>query len=349
MPSAARPAPAARSAAGLRWAPWGRTGLRLALSALLVGLLILQLNEHQAHWQAHAGLHGLRAWLLALASVLLLPVNLGLEVAKWRLLGRAWGLTAMAPAARAVMAGQVFALVTPARLGDYAGRLWRVRPRGRLLGAAALALSRFGQLAAALLLLAALLIVVPHPLDARLSGAGAAASGALGLALLIGTLAPTPALRLLRRWAWLARTVRRARLVLPDHSPWSARRLALVAALSVLRHAVIVAQLMLLTWAFAPEASMSILPLVGLAAALTFVLKSAVPSVALAELGIREAVAVAVAGAFGLSVAAAFQATLALFLINLLVPGVLALPLALQLLMSPGAPAPTGPAENAAC
>ena len=339
MPNRTPQAPPSASAAqrgrARRWAlgPLRRLAqhplARVGVSVLLLAAVGAHVMAQPAAWAEQPGLQGARGWLLAAAALALLPVNLGLEVLKWRWLGRAWGLTRTRSALAGVLAGHVLGMATPARLGEYAGRLWAVRPRLRMVGLVGLAVSRLGQLAAALLLAGGLLAVADTPLDGNTRLLAAGALVAVGAAVLAATLAPGLAFGLLGRVG----LVRRLSGVLPRHSPWSRRRLGVTAAASALRHGVIVAQLVLLALAFWPAGAPAPLGTLVLAAALAFVLKAGVPTVALAELGVREAVAVGVASWLSLPQGALFQATLALFLINLLLPALASLPVLLPKLI----------------
>lgn len=101
---------------------WARRVVGLVLLALMVGQVLHQQNltdwwaDLQQKWQD--GSHAI--WLVA--TLALLPLNWGLEVAKWRQLllhnwAPSWGL-----AARAVLAGVTVSLATPNRVGEYGGR-----------------------------------------------------------------------------------------------------------------------------------------------------------------------------------------------------------------------------------
>ena len=64
------------------------------------------------------------------------------------------------------------------------------------------------------------------------------------------------------------------------------------------------------------------------------------PSFTLADLGIREGFAVYFMGLYGIAEAAAFNGALALFGLNILLPALAGLPLALRLRVAAEAPAP---------
>src|SRR5690242_441279 len=63
-------------------------------------------------------------WPLALAAALLLAANVGVEAWKFRyMLGKASTRISFASAIHAVLAGAAAGIVTPNRVGEYAGRL----------------------------------------------------------------------------------------------------------------------------------------------------------------------------------------------------------------------------------
>jgi hypothetical protein len=76
-----------------------------------------------------------------------------------------------------------------------------------------------------------------------------------------------------------------------------------------------------------------------LGVALVFFAKSAVPSVTLGDLGVRESAAVFFLGFYGVAEAAAFNASLGLFAVNILLPALAGLALLPRLAAVP-APAP---------
>jgi hypothetical protein len=103
-------------------------------------------------------------------------------------------------------------------------------------------------------------------------------------------------------------------------------------------------QFVLLVFAFEPGAAW--LP-VMMGVALVFFAKSAIPSFTLGDLGIREGAAVFFLGALGVAAAAALEASLVLFGINLLIPALVGLPLVLRLRLAADAEAQTAEARPA--
>ncbi|MEM1269295.1 MAG: lysylphosphatidylglycerol synthase transmembrane domain-containing protein [Bacteroidota bacterium] len=262
-------------------------------------------------------------------ALVLLPVNLLLEAWKWHtLLDRTLPET---PRFRetfgSMMSGYALGLFTPARVGDYAGRAFYLRHHDRLEIAALTFADRMIALAAYLTAgwLCLLYFLLFH---LRLPGAVwqmVAVLGLLGIgAALYIVVHPRmayvvlmriiPGERLRRRLTFLSR--------LRPHDT------DLLLAQSAVRYIVFSAQFVCLVYAFGGD-----LGLVDAFAGvgLVFFAQTVLPSVTLADLGIREGAAVYFLGAFGVAHAAAFDAAFMLFTINLLLPALVGTPFLLKL------------------
>lgn len=332
-----------------RVALWG--GKLLLAAALL--LLIVQ------SVQVHSLLALLRSAepVLLLAALLLLPVNLWLQLGKWRLLvhSRYPGIPATDLRA-SLLLGFTFGIVTPARLGEFGGRAAGFRAAGPhrpdLLALAGLtAADKFATM------LVTVLVGVPglmlfawrHPfLDATVFGVlllAALSVSACGLFLLRRAPgAPARPVPLARRpsaasdgvVAALRTRLEELRDILRAID--RPRRIRLL-AFSGLFYLTFLLQFYLLLSAFGPVAPMS-----AIAGIVTIMLvKTVIPPVTLGELGIREGASVIVLGHAGILPAAAFNASLLLFAVNLLLPALAGL--ALLLVHAPvlgRPPAPVG-------
>lgn len=265
--------------------------------------------------------------LWVLAALALLPFNVGLETYRWwRLLRRVSAKVRYRDALAAVLAGYPLGLLTPARLGDYVGRaalLREVRP-----GVSA-ALT-FAERMATLLwcLLAGLAALVPYlathasasPLWPALVGASALGT----IALLTGLLMPSRSRALLSTLIPLA-SVRRALRAFDRVPSAEATRLVL---LSGLRYGIFTLQFACLVQALAPGTAWAD-AVTGIA--LVFFAKSVLPQVTLGDLGIRESASVFFLSAYGVSEAAALEASLGVFGINLFLPALLGVPMLFRL------------------
>jgi hypothetical protein len=97
-------------------------GLGIAITALLFWSLYRQLKTQLAdvdleHWWPED------TWPYLLFALLLVPVNLGIEARKWqRLAGSALPLT-YAESVKSLLGGIAFSMITPNRIGEYPGRI----------------------------------------------------------------------------------------------------------------------------------------------------------------------------------------------------------------------------------
>lgn len=264
------------------------------------------------------------------AALALLPLNVGLEAYRFhRLLRRS---LPHAPSFGAVLAAIVgsypLGLLTPARLGDYAGRALYLRGVPVSTTAALTFSERTATLACCL---AFGVVALPFWITRPGVAAGwaallpVAAAGTLALAAFV--LRPRVAARMIAA-VLPFRRLRPAAVALGAVPAGEARVLL---ALSALRYAVFATQFVLLVRAFAPDGAWTAGDWAAAAGgvALVFFAKSAVPGVTLGDLGVREGAAVYFLAAFG--GAAAFNASLGLFAINLLLPALAGLPLVARL------------------
>lgn len=213
----------------------------------------------------------------------LMPVNWGVEVAKWRFLNRglAWGT-----AVREVLIGAGWAFVTPNRIGEVAGRVAAAPADRRASAARAFATSGAAQL----------FVTVAAggvALEGRWGWAAGLAAG-LGAFLLWSPRVP-------KRFGWA------------DAEPMSVGARLGTLGLSAARYAVFSGQFVL---AFAAMG----LAVPWRSVALIFLGNTAVPSAALGELGVREAVTLAVLRPEGGAVGAAVVAAFLIWGVNLAVP-----------------------------
>lgn len=307
--------------------PLRLTSRRLfALKAVLAVVALVLLVNAAKPAEVLARLLGANPmWVLA--AVLLLPVNVGLEAYRWwRLVRRLAPGVRYGQALVAVVGSYPLGLLTPGRVGDYVGRALYVRELAPGASAALTFGERMATLAACLVGgLAALgpylaAHAPPSPLWPTLVVGTALATGGLLALLLFPRLGQAVVSTLVP-----IRAVRRA--VAAFGQIPSGEAVALV-VLSMVRYGVFSAQFVCLVLAFAPGASWTG---AALAVALTFYAKSAVPQVTLGDLGVRESASVFFLGAYGVGAAAALNASLAVFAVNLLLPALLGIPLLLRL------------------
>lgn len=257
-----------------------------------------------------------------IALVALMPLNWGLEAAKWRLLMRPVEALRFTRAFVATLAGTSVSLVTPNRTGEFVGRVLFVRPDGRIAAAALTVLGSIAQVLITFLagtlglvllrLRAHALPVVPGPsLDAI-----ACAASALAVVSAVLFLYPD----LLRRAFDLVPVLRRY------DERWQAlrdiprRRSLQVLGLSAVRYAVFVGQGVLSFATFAPEVGMEAV-LLGIP--VVYLLATLVPTMLLTDLGVRGSVAVFLFTPLGGEAAHVLLAMSVVWTINVLVPALI--------------------------
>ncbi len=290
-----------------------------ALGAAVAVALLVRLADPTSVW---AALQSAR-WPFVVAALVLLPANIALEAYRWaRLVRCVVPAVPLRRAMAAVVAAYPIGLLTPGRVGDYVGRAVLLTGVPAGVSAALTFAERMATLAwclaGGLVALAPYLArhAVPSPAATALVSVAAMGTAALFAALLVPGLA-RGALSAVLPFA----PVRRALDAFARVPPAEAVRLV---ALSGLRYGVFSTQFVLLVLAFAPGAGVAG---VVLGVALTFFAKSAVPQVTLGDLGVRESAAVFFLGAYGVAAAAALNASLAVFVVNLVLPSLAGLPL----------------------
>lgn len=285
----------------------------MVLLFLLLRQIHLRISESAGGWRAVSPGNP----LFLIASLLLLPVGFGVEAYKWRQLLEASGSgkVGFKKAFISVLCGTAASAVTPNRVGDYPGRVLALRNISLESGTVAGVLGAGSQFATLFLwaLPAAFRIPIsgnylPQSLLAALTAGGA------GLALLIyfytdRWVAFVLRVPFLRRF--LSNTQKPA-VVVPRRVLWTAL------FWSLLRFAVYTTQFwLLLHWLQVPMTT----PVQGwMRCAFFFSLLAVIPNFALAEIGIRGAVALFLFDPTGQSSAAVFMASLLLWMTNLALP-----------------------------
>jgi uncharacterized membrane protein YbhN (UPF0104 family) len=116
---------------------------------LLAGVFIYrQLNSKHELKQFEALVMGInRSWAIYIMSVvfLLMLVNWVLEAAKWKYLAQRLAHMSLWKSIEAVFCGLTWAIFTPNRIGEYGGRVMFLPRRRRIHGVFAMAVGAFGQ------------------------------------------------------------------------------------------------------------------------------------------------------------------------------------------------------------
>lgn len=304
-----------------------KIALNYAVGGILTLLLLWSLY-HQVHRQLgqvqdDAWKHTGSSWLLALV-LLLLPLNLGLEIKKWHLLAGMAQPISIREAMGSYLAGIAFSLITPNRIGEYPGRLMYLNRKStfRLINVSIL--GSFAQLIALFIFGTAGLLY--FALATRYWWTWPALTGCLLMTIGVTIV-------YLRLETWLPRLER-----YPKLRKWivygkllgrfSGRQQAGIFALSLLRFAVFTAQyLIFLYW-------MNVQVPVAegyLTAALFFWIMAVIPTIALAELGLRGQVGIWLFGRFSANTIGILASTAGLWVVNLMIPALIGSVLLLRL------------------
>ena len=302
-----------RSQPRLRWLPW-------VISIAAIGYVVWRLvSEDSISWTELWPPSGSSLLFLGI-TLLLLPLNWGLEAEKWRLLVLKWYPSiSRKQALQAVLCGLATGIFTPNRVGEYPGRIMTLPPGNRWEAATSMFFDRLIQMIITLWLgIAALLLVQAHLPEAWLSPVKAWLPCIMALCVMV----PIAALIFLPRIASFVpgQTIGdRVRQAMVAVTPSLALTLLM---LSCLRNAVFSLQYLLLLYAAGLSVHWQLaIPLIWV----IFFAKSIVPYWTFTELGIRESIAIAVLSLVGVSAATAFSATFILYLINLVIPALVGL------------------------
>jgi uncharacterized protein (TIRG00374 family) len=261
---------------------------------------------------------------VSLALLLLLP-NLSFQYLKWRVIVRRHDPSVQArDVLCSLFVGFSLGIVTPARIGEYGGRALSIKgPRASVL-VGLTALDKYFSMVVTLLFGAAGLALFLQRTNT--SGSGLLIAALVSAALILGItwlalLKPGLILRMMDKHKTRWKTVEHMHAMLEAISLFKRRDFALLFLLSVLFWITITAQFCALLAAFG---TMDIFT-AAVGTASVMVTKTIIPPVTLGELGIREGAAVFFLTRLGYAGAAAFNASLLLFAINLLIPGIIGL------------------------
>ena len=264
-----------------------RWGVFLAAGALLFVRLTREAGMHHPWWLWRNNGESAPWGPLAIV-VLLMGMNWGIEAWKWRTLMRRVERLTFLRSVVATIAGTTIGLITPNRVGEFAGRVLFLEPEHRVQGSFATVLGSIAQFVVTLLV-GGVALVFNRYLHANSWEPGHAWNVVVWSALLIGCAAvflffsPGAFARLLLAIPWLKRFERHAQVL----DTFSRADLVRVFLLSLLRYGVFTVQFAIVLVAIAHvdvvEAMLSV-PVV-------FLVTTLVPTIALTELGVRGSVA----------------------------------------------------------
>lgn len=265
------------------------------------------------------------------AAVALLPVNLFIEGTLWR---RITGLVMEPDPPRtnfaALLSGYAIGFLTPGRLGELAGRSFYHSHANKWELSALVMFQRLIDMLVGVTIGLAAVSLFAATQNGHQDGLWLmiVAVGVISVALLAYVLArPGTSHDILSGWIRrqsVLEPIRFLRRVKPVHvGPYL--------GLATLRYTVFITQFVFLIFAFDPSATVAA---TYNGTAMTFYGKYLIPSVTIMDLGVRESSAVFFMGAAGLSRAAAFNASLFMFAINLVIPSAAGIPFVMRLRLS---------------
>lgn len=266
--------------------------------------------------------------MLFAAAILLMPFNWFLEAVKWRRLIAYLGPVSLPSAFRSVMAGITFSLFTPNRVGEFLGRVFTLK-ENRIKGALLTLTGSLSQLIVTLLSgMVALLFFLKYYTPFSERWHYFLYAGLIVFVILFGTLiilifykvpVITAALEKLVRPQW-----QKINMYLAVMERVNRRDLIQVLLLSLFRYLIFSGQFVLLIWAFGLEIPyLQAMMLI----ALTYFVMAAIPTVALADIGIRGSVSIYFLGLYAggdpAAAASILSASTMIWLINLAFPAVI--------------------------
>lgn len=284
-----------------------------------------QPNWEQSIQQIIGAFDTLAAWKLA-AVFALMMVNWGIEARKWQLVISRMQLISWWKCLKATFTGTTLAFFTPNRMGEYVGRVLYIEEGKRIKAISLTIVCSMAQLLVTLVLGSIGLVVIRSE---WLTAGGNSNSVVFWLnAVLYVSLLATGFLTLLYfRLSWLIRWIER----IPKIDKWlthirvldnfNATVLWRILSLSVARYLVFVLQYYLLFQVFGVELNGW---QVFWSVTVVFLVLAIVPSIALVtELGVRWKTSVEVVQLFSANVVGILATSLAIWIINLVIPALI--------------------------
>ncbi len=266
--------------------------------------------------------HDTTGWLIA--ALALLPANLGIEAVKWRMLaGSAIPMT-LRQSLKSLLGGIAFSIITPNRIGEYPGRILFLDKKNSTRLISVSVLGGCTQLLAVLIF--GLLGLVYYAIHFPSALVYVLLAGCAALIWIVGLF-----YWCFERWAPLLeriRWLRKFHLYGQMLGRFSPREQWVILGLALLRFAVFTMQYyLMLRWMNVP------VPLVDgfFLCALFFWAMAVIPSIALAELGIRGEVSLLLFHTYTANKLGLLSATFGLWAINLVIPALIGSILLLRL------------------
>lgn len=305
---------------------WILSSLKILISVLALGYVIWKIREEgSAIGHFLFPISWSKAGFLLLSLTLVIP-NQGIEAWKWvYMIRKYYPEMTFKKAIEGVLAGNAVGIFTPNRIGEYAGRMYYL-PKGKRTEALTITLTdRICQMLITLwmgVIAAGYMIFYTEKewksiftLDKNLLYGGMFMLIAGSLIVNIFVIYPHRLLDFMARrfpFRWTNSLKETFSVVSPQD-------ILVVFGLSALRYLIFTVQYFLLLPVFGYTGSFL---LAVVLIWIIFLIKSVIPSISLAELGIRESVAITVMSAFGIAAVTAAGSTFLLYLFNIAIPAV---------------------------
>ncbi len=290
---------------------------------------IYQQLVKQQHWQASLqqglkAITGPQAWKLVL-TVILIFANYGLEARKWQVVVKQVQPTSFIQACKAVFTGTTLAFFTPNRIGEYMGRILYLGEGKRMQAISLTIVCSMAQLLVTWLAGIGGILYLMASANTELLHTFAGPwmklvlyftiGGAIVLTLFYFRLAGL--VRWIEKIRWLQKPVAYIRVL----ENINATILLRILSLSVLRYSVFIAQYYLLFKVF--DVHITATQVTG-AVSVMFLVFSIIPSIAvITDLGVRWKVGIEVVQLFDSNVSGILATSLAVWVINLVVPALI--------------------------
>ncbi|WP_295121809.1 lysylphosphatidylglycerol synthase domain-containing protein [uncultured Chitinophaga sp.] len=267
-----------------------------------------------------------RGLFVLLTVIVLMLVNWGLEARKWQLLVRPLEDISFRKAFSAILSGVSLSINTPNRIGEYGGRILYIKNRNKLKAIAATVVGSFSQLIITAVFGLAGLIYYINNFELIKADQRFASSFweniMLGVLIVVSLLIILLYFRLqiivavFDKISWL----RKAKVFVQIIARYSPKELKKLLLLSAVRYMVFSAQYLILLYVLGVE----LVWWQGLLMISTIYLVMAmVPTIAIAELGLRGRVSIYFLGLLSPNIAGIIAATVCIWLINLVLPAVM--------------------------
>lgn len=254
-----------------------------------------------------------RSLIWFIPALLLMPINWILEAKKWQILVKEFASLPLGISLKAVLIGVFYTMFTPNRIGDGAGRLHHLPPGNKTRAVYAFGLGSGAQLLSTMIFgligLSYFLLFQPEPWLNTIMGI------VLAVVILGGLFLYMTSFRKIRKGRAESEGFLASRIATLQQ--YDTKTKWQILGLSMLRYTVFTVQFLCCLWAIQPE-----LPCASTLTRISSVYlgSTIIPSFALAEIGLRESVAIVIFQESLLSAHEVFVGTLLIWLINLLVP-----------------------------